>query len=148
MPRAHLHNISAMWLLTSYFHKQRIIKPAGKCTYFTISKDSFFGCGNLHAFLSAEFTEETVGKKKCLCSFLPADVINHKSQDRWNCCRGLEISTTLPQPLHLLFCDTAKQTKITWYSSSIFVFMFICLFCPQHCLVYLLFGLKNRLDWD
>lgn len=99
-------------------------------------------------FLSAEFTKKTLGKKKCPCSFLPADVINHKSQDRWNCCRGLEISTALPKPLHLLFCDTAKQTKTAWYSSSIFLFMFICLFCPQHCLVYLLFGLKNRLDWD
>jgi len=50
-------------------------------------------------------------RKKRPYSILTADVINHKSQGRWNCCTGWEISAILPKPLHLLFYNTAKQTK-------------------------------------
>lgn len=116
--------------------------------FHNYQRELFFAVRTNMHYYQLSLLKKTVGKKKCLYSFFPADVINHKSRDRWNCCRDLEISTVLPKPLHLLFCDTAKQTKIAWYSSSIFMFMFICLFCPQHCLVCLLFGLKNRLDWD
>lgn len=143
MPRAHLHNISAMWLLPYIvFPQVEDYTAYSKIHLFHYYQREFYCHKNLHAFLSFEFTKKQLERKKCPYYILTADVINHKSQGRWNCCTGLEVSAILWKPLHLLFCDTAKQTKNAWYSSSIFMFMFI----HQCFLFFLLFGLKNRFD--
>lgn len=132
------------YFLTCYFHKKKIIQPTVKSAYFIITYRNFIAIRMYMHFQQLSWTTNSWKKNAHNSSLI--DVINHKSRGRWNCCTSLEISVILPKPLHLLFSDAAKQTKIAWYSSSIFMFMFIDLFLPPCFLFLLLFGWNSRFD--